>query len=267
MYEPIAEHYEQIFPVSRAQVDFIAARTERSGGARLLDVGCAVGDLAAALHRRGFEVTGIDLNHRMIERARSRHLFDTKNRDLEFAAMDMRRLTEHFQADSFNTVCCLGNTLVHLRGAAEIESFLADTARLLDHRPREGKRGTLILQILNYEHLLKTRPKTLPPIETDTLLFERSYSYPSKEHPGGSGDAAGSANSGGGNILFSTKLTLKKDGRSYEDSIPLYPLLRGELQEMLQRQGFAPPLLFGSFDDSPLEPDSFPLIAVAELGD
>lgn len=282
MYDPLAYYYEEIFPVSENQIQFIlaslqnagAARPERQGdggaaatGAllRLLDIGCAVGDLAAAVAQAGnsgansdagraspapaIEVDAIDLNSAMIQRAAARHSESVQTGRLRFHRMDMLKIAQEFDSESFDALSCLGNTLVHQPGPLEIERFLRSSARIL----RTG--STLILQLLNYDYLLQERPKQLPLTETEHARFEREYSYTT-------GSETGSKDI---RVVFTTRLRIKSTGEVYEDSIELYPLRRGELKTLLESAGFGKVEFYGGFDRSPLEPDSFPLIVVANL--
>ncbi len=253
MYNPLAQFYEEVFPVSESQIHFVESaviKSRPSGDSprpRLLEVGCAVGDLAAAVAATGVEVDAIDLNPAMIRKARSRHGRHAEAGLLRFHEMDMLDIDTNFEADSFDAVACLGNTLVHLPGPSEIECFLQAAARIL----RTGTiSGTIILQILNYAHLLERRPVTLPPIETEKLRFEREYSYPAN---------------GGELITFSTRLHIKGNNEVYDNTVELYPLQQVELELLLQRAGFTQTSFYGGFDASPLQPDSLPLIAVARL--
>ena len=331
MYDPLAQFYEEVFPVSESQTRFIASFLEKSSAAgipapveenqtpltdtqaypkyagtgtnsygggttgegcneyrgrpslRLLDVGCAVGDLGAAIAAKGVEVDAIDVNPSMIRRARERHKQTMSTvtgnlAPLRFYEMDMLEIAHHFPPKTYDALCCLGNTLVHLPGPAEIEHFLRAAAFLLRTGAKAGRKdnfrsvvrnggghdevpadamskgarpGTLILQILNYDHLLEKRPEVLPPMETERLRFERRYGYPT--------DADG-------HITFSTRLHIKASGEMYQDSVELYPLRRAELEVLLKRAGFEELRFYGGFDGSPLQPDSFPLIVVAEPG-
>ena len=298
MYDPLAHYYEEIFPVSETQIQFVlsslrnasAGRPERHAGEgtaaagapqRLLDVGCAVGDLAAAIAQAGrgtdsdagqaarevshstdratsqdasapgIEVDAIDLNSAMIRRAAARHSETVQSGRLRFHRMDMLKIADEFEPESFDAITCLGNTLVHLPGPLEIEQFLKAAVRLL----RSGSAGgTLVLQLLNYDHLLHERPKQLPLTETEHVRFEREYSYTTGSETG-SKDVR---------VVFTTRLRIKSTGEVYEDSIELYPLRCSELETLLGSAGFGKMRFYGGFDGSPLEPDSFPLVVVAE---
>ncbi len=307
MYDPLAHYYEEIFPVSETQIQFVhsalrtagaagAARPERHAGEgaaaagaplRLLDVGCAVGDLAAAaaqaggstdsdtsrdVSARGIEVDAIDLNSAMIRRAAARHSEKVQTGRLRFHRMDMLKIAQEFEPESFDAIACLGNTLVHLPGPLEIEQFLKAAGRILRSgstgsrapgsqepgRPdgasaSHASSGTLILQLLNYDYLLQERPKQLPLTETEHVRFEREYNYTT-------GSKTGSKDI---RVVFTTRLRIKSTGEVYEDSIELYPLRRSELETLLESAGFGRFKFYGGFDGSPLEPDSFPLVVVA----
>lgn len=266
MYNPLARFYEEIFPVSESQIHFVESTLTKNREQlrpRLLEVGCAVGDLAAAVAAKGIEVDAIDLNPSMIQQARNRHDRHTKAGLLRFHEMNMLDIDSKFEADSFDTVACLGNTLVHLPGPVEIERFLQAAARLLrtsdisragETGGKSSHHGKLVLQILNYDHLLEEKPKKLPLIETPQLRFEREYSYNT-----GSGIGSGVIR-----IVFTTRLELKQSGKTYEDSVELYPLQRRELESLLENAGFSRIQFYGGFDGTPLTPESFPLIAAAE---
>lgn len=58
-------------------------------GQTVLDLGCAVGDQAAALVARGARVIGVDANDQLVEVARAKRL-----RDAEFRNADLRTLTD-----------------------------------------------------------------------------------------------------------------------------------------------------------------------------
>ncbi len=301
MYDPLAHYYEEIFPVSENQIQFILSSLQNAGTARpdtqgsrgaaaagaplrLLDVGCAVGDLAAAVTRAGrstdsdvgraasapaIEVDAIDLNSAMIQRAAARHSEPVQTGRLRFHTMDMLKIAQEFEPESFDAVACLGNTLVHQPGPLEIEQFLNASARLLRRGPPGSRapgqpngpagsptlRGSLILQLLNYDYLLQERPKQLPLVETEHVRFEREYSYTT-------GAKTGSKDI---RVVFATRLQIKSTGEVYEDSLELYPLRRSELETLLESAGFGRVKFYGGFDGSPLEADSFPLVAVAEL--
>lgn len=52
LYENIAEFYDEIFPLKQTRLDFIASFLENNS--EVLDIGCATGELALALSKRGW---------------------------------------------------------------------------------------------------------------------------------------------------------------------------------------------------------------------
>lgn len=64
VYDLIADHYSELFPVEAEKLDFIQHLCPLPG--RLCDAGCATGDLALGLHQRGYDIYGLDLNAKMI---------------------------------------------------------------------------------------------------------------------------------------------------------------------------------------------------------
>jgi glycine/sarcosine N-methyltransferase len=235
-YDEIAEYYDLIFPLNRAQIDFVKSCIERPyQGKRLLDVGCGTGDLAIELAAEGFEMVAIDSDPEMLLRA------DRKAQgSVTFQRLDMRGLAS-FTPRSFDGILCFGNTLVHLTDLSDIESFCIQAKGLL------GKGGRLLLQILNYDHILDHHIKALPLIENDTIRFERFYEHEARS----------------GLIGFRTKLTVKGTGREIDNEILLYPLRRGAFEEMLRKAGFTRISVYGDFDRKELRPDSLPLVVEA----
>jgi methionine biosynthesis protein MetW len=89
-------------------------------GARVLDVGCAEGYLAAALKQRGCEVVGVEASAEAAERARP-HLEELVVGDVEDAAV-RERVTGSFD------VVLFGDVLEHLRDAETVLRWAAAIA-------------------------------------------------------------------------------------------------------------------------------------------
>lgn len=237
MYDTIAEEYEALFPVSKVQVNFVKEQVDRMGGraSRILDVGCGTGQLASALARSGLQVEALDLNGEMIKKARQLH---GSQPELSFAQLDMRKIKDAFAQGVFDGLLCLGNTLVHLQDEGAISEFLRACKTLL--KPS----GLFLLQILNYDYILRDKIKELPSIETENLRFSRRYEYPPKQEQ----------------ISFVTIVEDKKSGFREENREELFPIGTQRLLALLAEAGFNSPETYGSFDGAPLAADSLPLI-------
>lgn len=238
-YTSIASYYQHIFPFNPAQIEFLR-NVLPYNGARVLDVGCATGELSLALTHFGFPTWGIDYDTRMVDIAQN-----TKDEEAMFPVfgqLDMRLINERFPESYFDTILCFGNTLVHLQDDDEILKFTNAAHQTL------VPGGKLSIQILNYKHILKNQVKSLPLIDNSTIRFERNYRFTEGSHL----------------LDFDTKLTIKASGEEIVNSVKLYALTREKLQELLEKSGFSEFEYFGSFKSDPLQETSLPLILVCK---
>jgi len=234
-YTSIAPHYQYIFPFNPAQIEFLR-HVLPYNGARVLDVGCATGDLAFALTHFGFPIWAFDFDPQMVQIAQK-----TKQEDSMFPIfeqLDMRQIDERFPEAYFDTVICFGNTLVHLLSDDDIRKFIQAAFKVL------SPEGKLTIQILNYQHILENQIKSLPLIDNEHIRFERNYEF---------GDESGL-------IDFNTKLTVKATGQEINNSTKLYAIRQNKLQELLEEAGFSAIEFFGSFNREPLTSTSLPLV-------
>lgn len=245
-YESITDYYDYIFPLNARQIDFIKGSV--SGpfrGKRILDAGCGTGILALALAGLGFDLTAIDADEAMIEKAKEKAKEKAgASPPVTFRQADMRRLIDAFPASSFDLVLCFGNTLVHLTDLRDVAEFFSQARQILTGE------GRLLLQIVNYDYVLDRGIRELPTIDNEFVRFERLYDY----------DASRNL------LAFNTVLTVKETGRVIRNSIPLYPLRRRELEGLLQEAGFTAITCYGDFDRTQLKDDGLPLIVEAVKG-
>ena len=234
-YTSLAPHYQYIFPFNPTQIEFLR-HVIPYNGARVLDVGCATGELAFALTHFGFPTWAFDFDAQMIHLAQ-------KNKDEEamfpvFEQLDMLTIAERFPESYFDTVICFGNTLVHLLNDNDIHKFLEAAFKVL------SSEGKLTLQILNYQYITENKIKLLPLIDNETVSFERNYEF-------------------GGNsklISFNTKLVVKSTGQEIINSTKLYAIRKNEIQEILEKVGFTALEFFGGFNREPLADKSLTLV-------
>lgn len=234
-YTSIAKYYQHIFPFNPEQIRFLSGILPYNG-ARVLDVGCAVGDLSHALTRFGFPTWALDFDTEMIELAQKAKPEDTMFP--VFEQLDMRLIDQHYPEAFFDTVICFGNTLVHLLSDNEIRQFLRAAHRVL------SSDGTLTIQILNYHHILENKIASLPLIDNEHISFERGYVFDNDSEL----------------IDFNTKLTIKPTGQVIRNTTKLYAIRQEKLQELLNESGFGKLEYFGNFEGNPLQEKSLPLI-------
>lgn len=102
-----------------------AVMASLDAGARVLDASCGIGVDAAALHRRGFDVTASDASEDMTAAARNR-LSELGADRVRVVTSSWANLTEHFEPAQFDAVFCVGNSIAHAQNAdAMITAFAA----------------------------------------------------------------------------------------------------------------------------------------------
>lgn len=238
-YTSIAKYYQHIFPANPEQIRFLSSILPYNG-AKVLDVGCAIGDLSFALTRFGFPIWAFDFDAEMVEIARNAKQEDTLFP--VFEQLDMRLIDEHYPEAFFDTVICFGNTLVHLLSDDDILKFFRAVYKVL------SPEGKLTIQILNYKHILDNQIKSLPIIDNEYLTFERDYGF----------------REGSELIDFNTKLTIKPTDEVITNTVKLYAIRQNRLQELLEGAGFGAFEFHGSFKAEQLTNNSLPLIVTCQ---
>lgn len=235
LYDVLADAYETVFPLDPRRLEFCLGRLPPENG-RLLDAGCGTGQLCREVTAYGHMAVGLDLENRMIENGRKTalekrlfvELWEASVLDLEDIALGRR----------FHAVVCLGNTLPHLEGAAAVEDFVSQARRIL------LPDGALVIQILNYDRILRERPPELPPIETGRYEFERRYEY---DHD---------------RIVFSGELTDRTTGQTWSGRAIIRPVFRREVEEILSRR-FEDVACLSGYDGRAADDEAFALLFVA----
>ncbi len=247
-YTSIAHIYDEIFPYSPPQKAFIESFNLHGHDKTLLDVGCGTGSLTLRMAELYGTVIGLDPDKEMLEKANLKALkFKMDRHDqLEdlgrwvFLPKGMGDLESEFADESFDTIACFGNTLVHLPDIEAVNGFLSDAFSIL----KSG--GKLMIQIINYDRIVDQKQTGLATIENDRVKFERFYHY--KPNPE--------------KIFFQTILKDKSNGRIIENEIPLLALHPEQLRESMKKEGFSKLEEFGSFKKEPFQNESTPFIIV-----
>lgn len=233
-YSSISQHYSAIFPFNRVQLDFVRSQVRELKGKSVLDVGCATGQLAFGLAEAGADVTGIDLNEHLLAVARE----GIPQPNLRFRSMNMLHLSDHFKKDDFHAVLCFGNTLVHLNELNEMKQFFSEVQSVLK------KEGVLLLQILNYDHILSEQITELPPIENKMIRFERHYRFDPDSRL----------------VRFDTELYSKAEDKTIGNQTQLFALKSRELKHLLIQEGFSDIRFYASFKADPFGGKHLPLV-------
>ncbi len=234
-YQSIAPYYDYIFPPAAVQVSFISSKMGGIKDKHLLEAGCGTGNLAALLAAEGARVEGMDLDQEMAGMAKEKY------RDVPGVAFrqgNILKMNDVYDQSSFDGIVSFGNTLVHLSGMEQVTAFFNQAHILL--KPH----GKLMVQIINYDHVIDEGLKGLPAIENETIKFERYYDViePSAQ------------------VDFRTVLTVKSTGQVIRNTVKLYPLRKHQIEEVLPVCGFSKVEFYGSFAGNPLVPSSLPLI-------
>lgn len=181
LYSRLAGQWNSLFPPDSERVSFLVGLFEgMNSDVRIIEVGCGTGATAISLATLGYSVAASDLDKDMIMSAQQsaglRYATVSENYypeagEVRFTVDDMIGALEKAPAGSVQTVLCLGNTLAHLTGPGELSRFFkaAASALIVD--------GTLVIQILNYQRLLRLGSIELPELTGDGLQFRRRQSF------------------------------------------------------------------------------------------
>ena len=238
-YVDISAVYDDLFPVSAAQLSLLDNLREETGARFVVDCGCGTGAQLLPFAVCGIECLGFDPDPSLVAIAREK-----------LAAWPNARIEEGGFADlpwlagsACDILLCLGNSLVHVP-PEQAGRFLADSARVL------SKQGRMLLQILNYERLLRDSVEELPPIRSmdGSVELRRHYTWEGKRK-----------------VLFRTtlKVSAVEGSRVVCNEIPLYPIYPEELDEMIETAGFEDIRFFGDFSRSVFSADSEAVVCLA----
>jgi SAM-dependent methyltransferase len=216
----LSERYDDIFPLNQAALGLIVSETPKGGS--VLDVGCATGAYVEELHSLGYKAFGIEYEPMLMK-----YKNNVYQGDMHDIKLDMK----------FDTVMCTGNTLVHTESYDSLCGILKQFISVLN----EG--GKAVVQILNYDFIISKGIDQLPDIVSDSLFFERFYSFQN------------------GMVDFKGRLTV--DGNTEESSVKLYPVRSSELVAAAREAGFSSVELYGDFKKNRFDTEAgLPLVAV-----
>lgn len=234
-YEELSKYYDIVFPLGKPQLEFMTKSFKDKEN--ILDLAAGTGNYSIALSKLGFKVVAVDLDDEMIRKIQAKN--DEEKTSVKPYKLDMKNIHE-IKSCKFDGIICIGNSLVHLENIGEIRNVLEKMYSLLSDN------GVVILQIVNYDRVLKNGVKELPLINRPEhgVRFIRNYELKDEK------------------ILFKTKLIIDNQ-KSYENCVKLYPLKSDELINTLKEVGFKDIKLYGGFDEREYNIESFPLVLKA----
>ena len=238
-YTDISLVYDDLFPVSPEQRALFDALMDDGGTRSVFDCGCGTGSQLLPFAVASLSCFGFDPDSSLVAIARRKLATYPKTRIEMGSFADLPRLAT-FSSD---LLMCLGNSLVHVP-QDQASRFIADAARAL------SRSGTLLVQILNYERLLREGVTELPMLRASegTVEFRRRYEW-----------------EGDRKVVFRTSLRFagSDEPRIARNEIPLYPIYPEELWEMLANAGFGDIRFYGDFARSEFSPGSEALVCLA----
>lgn len=213
------QRFEKETPAFRHLVERFSIRSA-------LDAGCGSGFHSVLLVQLGVAVTALDLSPEMVRLAKAngqKYGFSLNVQVGSFAN------AHSFLEERCDAAFVMGNSLPHLLTRRELLHAMEGIVRSL----RSG--GLLFIQCLNYERILTTRSHLQGTRSSGNHVFERSYEYES-DH-----------------LLFSI-VTRSKNAEEHRQTIRLRPILREELQSVLEHLGLTNIEFFGTISLSPFDP-------------
>lgn len=133
----LAEHYTWMCGdfderVLDAKAYFEACDIRPCSNLKAIDLGCGSGAQTVALTQMGFHVTAVDTSQKLLDELIER------SRGLSILAIcaDMLDESTYSINGPFQTIVCMGDTLVHLQSMEEVRRLIAMIARHLDAKGR-----------------------------------------------------------------------------------------------------------------------------------
>jgi SAM-dependent methyltransferase len=194
----------------------------------VLDAACGTGLHAIVLSKLGVSVTGADTSKEMLDGARKNA--ERAGIEIEWIETPMEKLNAHIHS-KFQTILCLGNSLPHILEKQILQQVFSVFRSLL------ASEGMIILQLLNYQKILKQRNRIISINRHDTTEFIRFVDF-------------------NGNLILFNVLKISWDGESPEHklmSTPLHPYQLEDLDLHLRNAGFFIEAKYGNMNFLPFD--------------
>jgi SAM-dependent methyltransferase len=215
-------------------VDLIASTIHLPVGESVLDVACGRGRHAVELARRGFDVVGVDLSRRAIERARLR-------------AHEAGVAVRFEQADMRIPYCdgCFGCVVNLFTAFGYFETREEHVEALRSMAASLAANGWFVQDFLNADHVRSTlRPLDEHEADGVRIIQERWIEN--------------------GRVNKHIHLIRDDERHSFFESVALFDL--ADMEAMYRHAGLTIHRIFGSYDGAPYTPKSPRLILFAQPG-
>ncbi|MFI5252732.1 MAG: methyltransferase domain-containing protein [Bacteroidota bacterium] len=170
-YDSIANDYDSMTDIEKRFVKerpYYHLMVDKYKIKKALDAGCGTGFHSLLLSKLGVSVTAIDISNRMLAIFKKQAIHLRLNIAAHNASM--LHLPPRYTL-SFDAVFCLGNTLPHLSHKNDLQNVIRNFSNVL----KPG--GVLILQILNYQRILRQQSHFQTIKITGDTTYIRTHRY------------------------------------------------------------------------------------------
>lgn len=200
------------------------------------DLGCGSGLDSIALARLGLDVTGFDISPLMVTGAgkNARRL----KLKINFVTSPIDKIDKSFNG-KFSFALSLGNSLANL-DPGQLLSSLKRMHSLL------APGGHILIQILNYDRILKSKERIVGITENEEYIFVRFYDFGERQ-------------------TFFNVLKIRRGEASSNSLITteIFPYRSSELTRLLKQAGFTKTKKYGGLNQSPYNPSSSTDLVIA----
>lgn len=191
----------------------------------IVDLGTWTGTYTTHLARKGFRLLGLDHNLIMVkmsEEARNKLPAEIK-KNVKFILTDFKQFANK-TSDKFDAAICMGNSLPYI--PVSPSKLFTETGKIL-----RNKNAVVIIQLLNFEKLLKKQDRLLSfQIQKSNLAYEKEHLFleffDKKE----------------GNTLLHNTVIFDSDGENWIFkgimSFPIFYITKKDLEKAFRKAGF-----------------------------
>ena len=240
-YDQIADSYDEMTRFEQRfqnEKQIVQAWFDKLHFQSAIDVACGTGLHAILLASLGVNTTGVDISAKMLKNARKNATRIDKN--ISWIKSSMEDLQNQLKGP-YDVLFCLGNSLPHILSQEGIEQTFRNFYNLLTPT------GCIMLQLLNYDNILKNRQRIIGINKIKNSSFVRFYDFIADQ------------------VQFNILKIIEHDGLIDYDlqSTRLYPYRKEELESLLVKSKFVDLQFYGDTKFTPYDLNSSNLVTVA----